>query len=93
MIVMLPIAFVIAEQEGTVTAIVWVLGSVLATAAICVAAHILRRMVFSKSDKHSPGFTIEQIDRLHNEGVLTKEEYRLARRSALGLTDLDASEQ
>ena len=89
---MVPIAFVIAGQDETITKIVLEWVGVLLVAAICVAAYILRRIVFGKDTKHRTGFTIEQIDRLHNEGALTEEEYRLARRSALGLTDPDAPE-
>ena len=91
---MVPIAFVIAgqDQPGLAKIGLWFAVLVAAVLILGVVVYILRWMALSKSDKHRTGFTIEQIDRLHNEGVLTEEEYRLARRSALGLTDPDAPE-
>ena len=92
---MVPIAFVIAGQEGGTfdTHFLLIMGAcILLAGAICLGVYFLRRSILDKDTGNGPGFTIEQIDRLHDEGALTEEEYRLARRSALGLTDPDAPE-
>ena len=91
---MMPIAFVIVGQDQPDLAKIGLWFAVLVAAVLIlgVAIYVLRWIALSKSDKHRPGFTIEEIDRLHDEGALTEEEYRLARRSALGLTDSDAPE-
>ncbi len=51
-----------------------------------IVMYILRWIAVSKSGKRSSGFTMEEIEHLHHNGTLSDEEYRLARRAALGLT-------
>ena len=91
---MTSIAFVIVGQSRHELGRIGLWFAVLMAAVLILGAavYILRWMALSRSDKHNTGFTIEQIERLRNEGALTEEEYRLARRSALGLTDPDAPE-
>ncbi len=91
---MVPIAFVIAGQEGSVPVIVLLWGGILLGVVFILVAviYVMRWITLSKSTKRSPGFTMEQIDRLHDEGVLAEEEYRLVRRSVLGWTDTDTPE-
>ena len=91
---MAPIAFVIAGQ-GSVPARVLLWGGILLGVVFIFVAviYVLRWKMLSKNDKSEPGFTMELIDRLHDEGALADEEYRLARRSVLGLTDPDTPEK
>ncbi len=86
---MAPIAFVIAGLDESAFAGVWLWGGILLGVVFILVAviYILRWIALNKSTGRKPGFTIEQIDRFRDEGVLTDEEYRLARRTILGLTD------
>ena len=99
MIMMAPIAFVMAGQEGPIFDVTFLLimgAGILLVGVISLAVHFLRRMVLDKSRRKTDGdagFTMEQIDRLRNEDVLTDEEHRLARRSVLGLNEPDTPEQ
>ena len=90
---MVPIAWVIAGHDwSALTGVgLWVVGLLGAMTVFAVAIYILRGKLLTWSDEKSEsGFTMKQIDRLHDEGVLTDEEYRLARRNAMGLTGSDA---
>ena len=91
---MTPIAFVVAGQGATIARVwLWV-GILLGAIFIFIAAiYVVRWIALSRDTKRNAGFTIDQIDRLHDEGALTEEEYRRARRTALGLTDPDTPEK
>ncbi|MDY7011015.1 MAG: hypothetical protein SVV80_09730 [Planctomycetota bacterium] len=92
---MAPIASVIAGtgQKGLTDTVVWSVILLVAVSAFVVVIFILRRMLLNKSDRGNTGFTIDQIDRLRDENSLTEEEYRRARRAALGLNDPDRLEK
>ncbi len=90
---MAPIAFVIAWPDGSAIGTAWIWVSIPLAAVLVVLLYILRRMALEKSHRLGDEFTIEQIDRLRDEGALTDEEYRLARRAVLGLNNPDALEK
>lgn len=82
---MVLIAFVIAgsSRDGFTGTVVWYIILMAAVAAFVAVIYILRRWLLGKGDLHDTGFTIDQIERLHDENSLTDEEYRRARRAAL----------
>ncbi|MCD4699517.1 MAG: hypothetical protein K8R91_02970 [Phycisphaerae bacterium] len=92
---MVPIAFVIAGsgREGLTDTVVWSVILLVAVFAFVAVIYILRRMLLNKGDRRNMGFTIDQIDRLHNDNSLTEEEYRRARRAALRLDNPDTLEK
>ena len=92
---MVPIAFVIAGpgREGLTDTVLWSVILLAAVFTFVAVIYILRRTLLNKSDRSNTGFAIDQIDRLRDEGTLTDEEYRRARRVALGLDDPDTLEK
>lgn len=90
---MAPIAFVIAGPDGSAIGTAWIWVSILLSAALIALVYILRRMALEKSAHLSDKFTIEQVDRLRDEGSLTEEEYRRVRRAVLGLNNPDTLEK
>ncbi|KPK81454.1 MAG: hypothetical protein AMJ81_10585, partial [Phycisphaerae bacterium SM23_33] len=84
----LDFGFCLAARPGTTqlpVAVFWVgaaiVGIVLATAVL----YYIRRMAVSKEGRTRPGISVEAVEELHSQGLLSDEEYKRARRAALGL--------
>ena len=59
----------------------------LAVLALGAVLYVIRWILMGGKDQTQPGLSIDQIDALHERGLLSDEEYRRARRAALGLSD------
>jgi CBS domain containing-hemolysin-like protein len=58
-----------------------------------LVAAAIRRMAMGISSRRPQGLTMEQLDELHRQGMISEEEYRRMRRSVLGLTGPDQQGQ
>ena len=64
----------------------------LAVLALGAVLYVIRWIMMGGRGQSGPGLTIDEVEALRSRGLLTDEEYRRARRSALGLPDAASGE-
>lgn len=84
-----------SERAGEFPADLLVLFAMAMGAVILLGVVVLvfRRRALNAEVRGQSGLAIDQIERLHQDGLLTEEEYRRARRAALGLAPPPAAEE
>jgi len=79
-------ALAAGETDAATMDVVWITGVLIAVVLVAgVVIFLIRRMAVDRSGASGAGLSIEEIDRLHQDGLLSVEEYDRARRAALGL--------
>jgi len=71
-------------------ALIWSAAAIAAVILLGVVVLVVRRRALNAEARSPSSEAIDEVERLHQDGLLTDEEYRRARRAVLGLAPAQA---